>query len=260
MEFVTSKDGTQIAYEKLGTGPALILVGGGLCDRHTGSCGTPLAKRLASDFTVYSYDRRGRGDSGDTKPYAVEREIEDIAALIATAGGSAYLYGMSSGGILAIKAAASGLPVKKVVVYEPPFTLSQTEQDEWKSYTVKVERYTQDGKRDEAVELFMTTIHMPKLLIKALKYTPIWPQVRKLAPTLWYDAQIVKDRVMPSGKLLIDNPVAVIDGSKSPQSMRDSSKALAELLSHGKYITLKGQTHNVRPKALAPAIAAYLNA
>lgn len=259
MQKVISKDGTAIAYEKIGTGPALILVGGGLCDRKTAASGTPMAKYLASHFTVYSYDRRGRGDSGDTAPYAVEREIEDLSALITQAGGSAYVYGMSSGGILSIKAVLAGLPITKLVVYEPPFSIDKKHATEWIAYTAKLKVFIKNNDRTSAIKLFMTTAGMPKILISILRITPIWNKIKPLAHTLVYDAAIVNDRMLPYADLAkITIPAIIIDGGNSPANMLDSAKALAKALPNSQYRTLKGQTHNVSAKVLASAIIELL--
>ena len=258
MEYVTSKDGTRIAYEKQGIGPALILVGGGLCDRHTASCGTPLAKQLAANFTTYSYDRRGRGDSGDTQPYAVEREIEDIAALITEAGGSAHLYGMSSGAILALKSVASGLRVTKLVIFEPPFSINPKDGEDWKIYTNQVTEYVQAGHFGDAAKLFLATAGVPKLFMRLLSISPLWRKIKKLARTLPYDAQIVYDRALPTGAFAITTPTAIIDGGSSPQSMLAATEALAKRLPHAWHQTLPHQTHNVKPKVIAPIITEFL--
>ncbi|HKX72603.1 MAG TPA: alpha/beta hydrolase [Candidatus Saccharimonadales bacterium] len=259
MDKVISKDGTVIAYEKTGTGPALILVGGGLCDRKTAASGMPMAQHLASHFTVCSYDRRGRGDSGDTLPYAVEREIEDISALITQAGGSAYIYGMSSGGILSIKAVLAGLPITKLVVYEPPFSIDTKHASEWIAYTAQLKVLIENNDRANAIKLFMTTAGMPKILISLLRYTPIWGKILPLAPTLVYDAAIVGDRMLPYTELAkITIPAIVIDGGNSPANMLDSARALAGALPNGQHRTLEGQTHNVNAKVLATALTELL--
>lgn len=159
MSKLTSSDGTSIAYNRRGSGPAVILVGGGLVDPATGRAGraenAPLAAELAGHFTVYNYDRRGRAESGDTLPYAVEREIEDIEALIGDAGGSAHLYGLSSGGALALEAAAAGLPVDSVAVYEVPYSVGEYASQSWRDYSEALGTVLAEGRRGDAVELFM---------------------------------------------------------------------------------------------------------
>src|SRR6266567_4959413 len=173
MQHITSKDGTPNAYEKVGQGPALILVGGALNDHTAVASGMLLAKSLAANFTVYSYDRRGRGESGDTKPYAIEREFEDIAALIENAGGSAYAYGMSSGGALALEATRRGLAIKKLAMYEPPFVGG----GQGNEYTARLQKLTAAKRYSDAVKLFLQTIGMPGLLIGVLRLTPMWPKL-----------------------------------------------------------------------------------
>src|SRR6266536_3010035 len=174
VEHVTSKDGTAIAYENVGQGPPLILVGGALNDHTAPAAGVPLAKHLVPNFTVYSYDRRGRGGSGDTPPYAVGREVEDIAALIQTAGGAAYVYGISSGGALALEAARSGLAVKKLAMYEPPFVGGRQGNE----YTARLKKLTASQRYNDVVKLFMQTIGMPGFLIVVLRLTPMWPKLK----------------------------------------------------------------------------------
>lgn len=160
MERARPKGGTTIAYERYGQGPPVIVVGGAACDR---AVTRPLAERLASHFTVFNYDRRGRGDSGDTPPYAVEREIEDLAALIAVAGGTASVYGHSSGAGLALQAAAHGLPIAMLVLHEPPYVPDGEEERRIsREYAEKPNVILAEGRRDDAVELFMTTVGTPK--------------------------------------------------------------------------------------------------
>jgi pimeloyl-ACP methyl ester carboxylesterase len=168
---VTSKDGTSIAYDRSGEGPAVILVGGGIVDR---SENAPLAPVLATHFTVYNYDRRGRGDSGDTKPYALEREFEDIAALIDDAGGTAYLYGVSSGAALALEAAAAGLPIAKVAAYEVPYSVSEGARERHLEYTEKVQSLLADDRRDDAMRLFMRLAGAPEEAIAQAHNSPMW--------------------------------------------------------------------------------------
>jgi len=255
MQQVTSKDGTTIAYEQVGQGPALILVGGALNDHKAVASGTPLAKRLAASFTVYSYDRRGRGDSSDTKPYAIEREIEDIAALIKNAGGSAYAYGMSSGGALALEAARSGLAIKKLAMYEPPFVGGRQGNE----YTARLKKLTAAKRYNDAVKLFMQTIGMPGFLIVVLRLTPMWPKLKKLAPTLVYDAIIMGEgKIPPAAQLAkVTIPTLVVTGTT--QRMREAAHTLVSSLPNARHQVLEGQTHNVKPSALAPALTTFFN-
>jgi pimeloyl-ACP methyl ester carboxylesterase len=252
---VTSKDGTTIAYERVGQGLPLILVGGALNDHKAGASGMPLAERLAANFTAYCYDRRGRGGSGDTKPYAIEREIEDIEALIKNAGGSAFVYGMSSGGVLALQAAGSGLAIKKLALYEPPFV----DGGQGKEYIARLKEHTAAKRYGDAVELFMQTMGTPDPIIDGLRTTPMWHELMKLAPTLVYDAIIMGDGKTPPAAQLarVTMPTLVMTGTT--QQMREAAHTLVSSLPNGRHQVLEGQTHNVEPGVLAPALTAFFN-
>lgn len=179
---VTSADATTIAFERSGEGTPVIVVGGALNDRSTGA---PLAAHLASDFTVYTYDRRGRGDSGDTRPYAVEREVEDLAALITEAGGKAFVYGVSSGAILALEAAASGLPITKLALLEPPYTITEARPNASENFAARLAELTSAGRRGEAVEYFMTkTVGLPDEAVAGARNSPMWAGLEAMAHTL----------------------------------------------------------------------------
>ncbi len=192
MNTAISRDGTPIAFDQAGAGPALILVDGALCYRESGSNG-PLAAMLAEHFTVYTYDRRGRGDSGDTAPYAVDREVEDIEALIAEAGGSADLYGISSGAALALEAAHRGLPIGRLAVYETPFIVDATRAPIPEDYVPLLHELIAADQRAEAVTLFMRTgIGLSPLIVTMMRFMPAWSTLKKLAHTLPYDAVIIE--------------------------------------------------------------------
>jgi pimeloyl-ACP methyl ester carboxylesterase len=253
MEKVISKDGTAIAYEKIGRGPALILVGGALNDRNAPAAGMPLAKHLANNFTVYSYDRRGRGDSGDTPPYAIHREVEDIAALIEKIGEASYIYGMSSGGALVLHAAASGLALKKLALYEPPFVGG--EQGE--AYIAQQMKLKKENRRGDAVKLFMKIVGVPSFFIMVMRLTPMWSQLKKLAPTLLYDAVIMGDGNIPSSQLLakVTIPTLVMTGTDA--RMVTAGRTLADALPDAHQKVLKGQTHNIQAAALAPELITF---
>jgi pimeloyl-ACP methyl ester carboxylesterase len=255
MEHVTSRDGTAIAFEKAGHGPPVILVGGALNDHTAPAAGLPLAKHLASNFTVYSYDRRGRGGSGDTQPYAVGREVEDIAALIQHAGGATYVYGMSSGGALALEAARSGLSVKKLAMYEPPF-VGAVQGDEYKA---QLETLIAADRRSEAVKLFLQTIGVPGFFRGVLRLTPMWRKLKRLAPTLVYDAIVMGDSTVPPTDQLaaVTIPTLVVTGAA--ERMREAAHALASSLPNARHQVLEGQTHNVKASALAPALTAFFS-
>src|SRR5258708_18145636 len=209
---VTSKDGTRITYDKIGHGPAVILVAGALCSRSFWS-GPELAKPLARSFTVYNYDRRGRGDSGDTKPYALEREIEDIEALIDEAGGSAYLYGHCSGAALALEAALRlGNTVKKLAMYEAPYNDDAEAQRAWKQYIKQLTEALAADRRGDAVALFMELVGMPADQIEAMRHAPAWPMFEAIAPTLAYDhtAILGEDASVPPQPAAIGTPPTLL--------------------------------------------------
>jgi len=260
MAVATSADGTAIAFERVGEGPPVIVVDGALCDR---SANRPLAEQLAPRFTVINYDRRGRGDSGDTAPYAVEREIEDLGALIAEAGGAASLYGHSSGAGLALHAAAHGLPVSKLVLHEPPYGAGSDEEvREAKRFAEDLERLLADDRRGDAVELFMTITGMPPELIAETRAHPWWANAEVIAPTLAYDSAVMGDAgggVMPVDVAARATPPAlVLCGGASPEWMIDVGRQLAGALPEGQHAVLEGQEHNVAPAVLAPVLAEFL--
>ncbi|WP_020657418.1 alpha/beta fold hydrolase [Amycolatopsis benzoatilytica] len=265
MSTVTSADGTLIAYSRIGTGPALVLVDGALCYRGS----TPnddLAKALSDRFTVYTFDRRGRGESGDTAPYDVEREIEDIAAIVKEAGGEVGLYGISSGAALVLEAAHRGVPVKKVAVYEPPFIVDATRKRVPADYQAKLEAATNAGKPGAAIKTFMTEgVGLPALMVVMMRLMPAWPRMKRVAHTLAYDARIMDDnqagRPLPKGRWSgITAPTLIADGGKSPGWMRNGVAAAAAQLPGARYRTLPGQTHLVKTAALAPVLAEFFAA
>jgi pimeloyl-ACP methyl ester carboxylesterase len=259
MRSVRSSDGTTIAFDQWGEGSPLIYVGGALNGR---SSGAPLAALLAQRFTVLSYDRRGRGDSGDTAPYAVEREVEDLAALIAAAGGSAFVYGMSSGGALALEAAAQGLAIPKLAVYEVPFSADDSQRQRARAYTAKLTELLSAGRRGDAVELFMTMVGIPAEMIGQLRGAPMWPALEALAPSLAHDSAVMGDGgrggSLPTERLAaMAVPTLVLDGSASPAWMREMARRIAGTLPEGLHRTLEGQTHDVAPAALAPVLEEF---
>jgi pimeloyl-ACP methyl ester carboxylesterase len=237
MNKTTSADGTTIAYDRVGAGPAVICVGGALNDRRTTA---PVAAGLADRFTVYSYDRRGRGDSGDTPPYAVEREVEDLAAVVASAGGSAGVYGMSSGAVLALRAAAAGVPITRLALYEPPLAAS-TPPD----YLPRLADALAGGRRDEALRLFMVELVglPPQVAARASQV----PALQAIAHTLPYDAAVMGDETQLSRAGV---PTVAIAGGDSPQWMREAARSVG-----GEYRELPGQTHDADPAVLADALA-----
>ena len=258
MNTVVSKDGTTIAYDKRGDGPAVVLVDGALCGRAQGPM-PDLAETLASSFTVYNYDRRGRGGSGDTDAYEVDREIEDLAAVIEAAGGSAYVYGSSSGAALALRAAAVGVPIEKVVAFEPPFVVDDSRTPIPATW---VEDLEARGPAD-AVKYFMTkVIGLPGPVVAMMRLMPAWKHLKAMAPTLPYDARVVGGNV--AGKPLdasqwaaIEIPVLVVNGGKSPAWMKTSVRALASAVPGAEHREVPGQNHLIKATAIAPVLTGF---
>ncbi|MGZ8624703.1 MAG: alpha/beta fold hydrolase [Actinomycetota bacterium] len=252
METVTSKDGTTIAFDRLGEGPPLVLVCGGSVDRMADAA---LAQELSSDFTVLNYDRRGRGDSGDTPPYAIEREIEDIEAVLGAAGGSAFLWGSSSGAVLAMDAAASGVPVTKLAMWEPPFIIDENARppaDQVEQY----ERMIAEGRRGDAAEYFMAkVVRMPPEFVADARTQPWWAAQEAIAHTLAYDARIMGDYSIPTGTASsVTVPTLVLAGGADFPFMRETAQALADAIPDGEVRFLDGQGHDVDPEVLASAL------
>ena len=255
MDTVTSSDGTTIAFDRLGDGPPVILVCGASTDRRANE---PLAEFLAEHFTVFNYDRRGRGDSGETPPYAVEREVEDLDALINEAGGSAFVYGTSSGGALALEAAASGLNITKLALWEPPFSLDESRRpptDTARTYTELVA----EGRRGDAVEFFMSkVVSLPPEFVAYARTQPFWQAQEALAHTLAYDATIMGDYSLPTERAAaVTAPTLVLAGGVSFPFMRETAQALAEVIPDGQHCILEGQEHNVDPGVLAPVLEEF---
>jgi pimeloyl-ACP methyl ester carboxylesterase len=255
MNTVTSNDGTTIALDLMGEGPPVILVCGGSVDRTSNA---PLAQLLAPDFTVLNYDRRGRGDSGDTLPYAVEREVEDIDALVVEVGGSAFLYGTSSGAALALEATASGLPITKLALWEPPFVLDESRRPP-ADQVAQYDKMIAEGRRGDAAEYFMTkVVGMPPEFVADARTQPWWPAQEAIAHTLAYDATIMGDYSLPTERAAsVKVPTIVIVGGHDFPWMRETAQALADALPDGRTRTLEGQGHNVDPAVLAPALKEF---
>lgn len=262
---VTSADGTAIAFERIGQGPALILVDGAMCHRASGPA-RPLAKELADSFTVYTYDRRGRGESGDTAPYAPERELEDLAALIEEAGGPVLLYGISSGAALALAAVESGLAVSRLAVYEPPFIVDGTRPPIPADYTERIQAFLAAGQPGKAIGYFMRKgVNLPGAMVAMMRFMPGWSGMKEVARTLPYDAAFVTDfehgRPLPEGQWdSIKVPTLVADGAKSPAWIRNGATDLGRVLPNAERRTLPGQTHMVKPQALAPVLKEFFRA
>ncbi|TDD86504.1 alpha/beta hydrolase [Actinomadura darangshiensis] len=259
MEKVISADGTPIAFERSGEGPAVILVGGAFNDRGSAA---PLAELLAPGLTAVRYDRRGRGDSGDTPPYDVAREIEDLAALVAEIGGRPALFGLSSGGALALRAAAAGVPVSRVAVYEVPFVPDdEGAREHARRRGDAVRALLDEGRRADAVVEFMTGIGMPPEMAQGMRHTPMFPALEAIAHTLAYDHEVIAADAGGSVPADLAAGVAVSAlvayGGASPDPMKEVARRLAELLPAGEHAELAGQSHDAAPGALAPALTAF---
>jgi pimeloyl-ACP methyl ester carboxylesterase len=255
-----SKDGTTIAYERCGSGPALIVVDGALCSRAFGPS-AKLAAALSQSFTVFTYDRRGRGNSSDTPPYSVAREVEDLDALIDAAGGSAAVLGLSSGAALALEAAAAGVTISKVLAYEPPYVHDGGEHGG--DHEAQLKRLLDGGRRGAAVTYFMTDmVGAPSAMVFVMKLMPwIWRKLEAAAPTLPYDAAIMSGFRIPRWRFVsISIPVLVMNGSKTDARLKDAARAVAKTIPLARHRELAGQTHNVNARVLATAAVEFLAA
>jgi alpha-beta hydrolase superfamily lysophospholipase len=256
MPTAASTDGTTIAFDRIGHGPPLILVVGAFNDRTTGA---PLAESLAPHFSVLTYDRRGRGDSGDTPPYAVEHEIDDLAALIATAGESAAVFGYSSGANLALQAAGNGLPITSLALYDAPYIADRNHLPPPTDYAAHLAELIAAGRRGDAVEYFQThLVGLPEEVVAHLRQAPFRPALEAMAHTLVYEATILGDRSLPTELAAsIKTPTLVIAGGAS-LFMRAAAEALADALPHGRARILEGQTHDIVPSVLGPVLEEFL--
>ena len=263
MSTVTSKDGTSIGYDAVGEGPTLIVVDGATGYRGAFGGGSELARLLAPHFTVYTYDRRGRAESNDTQPFSVAREVDDIEALIDAAGGAAYLYGMSSGGALALEAALA-LPgkVHKLAIYEVPFDDSDSGIQAWHTYRTTLEELTAADDRSGAIKLFMQFVGVPDDMIAGMRQSPMWPALEAIAPTLRYDAAALGvDRTVPTERAAtLTIPTLIMDGGASEAIlpfMRATAESLTKAIPRATHQILPGQTHDVDPKVVAPVLTAF---
>ncbi len=263
MQKVTSKDGTAIAFDKTGHGPAMILVSGALGDRMAAVSLTP---RLSPYFTVLAYDRRGRGDSGDTAPYAVEREVEDIEALIKEAGGSAFVYGHSSGAALALEAAAHTSGITRLALYEPPFIIDASRPPIPTDYVSHLNELVVAGRRGEAVEYFMAkAVGVPAQIVTQMRQSPMWAGMEKVAHTLAYDGQIMGNTMaghpwQAKRWASVTMPTLVMDGGASEAWVHHTAQALVNALPNAQRRVLEGQMHNVDPAILAPVLIEFFQA
>ncbi|HEX2127974.1 MAG TPA: alpha/beta hydrolase [Solirubrobacterales bacterium] len=263
METVTSADGTRIAFDRYGSGPTVILVAGALGFRRFKRM-EELAQLLADSCTVINYDRRGRGDSTEVKPYALEREFEDLAALTEACGGSASLWGWSSGGALALRAAASGVPVEKLSVFEVPFMVQPGLDRPTPDYGARLAELVAADDRDGAVRHFMrNAIGIPAPVVAMMRFLPLWKGARAAAHTLPYDWAALGEHTMygkplsPEEWAPVTAPTLVVHGDKSPEPLQAGSRALAEVLPNATLQVLEGTRHNLSMKKIAPVLARF---
>ena len=257
MQKVTSKDGTKIAYDKVGHGPMVIFVLGALNSRKSGAT---LAKLLAPHFTVINYDRRGRGDSTDTVAYTPQREVEDLSALIDEIGKPVYLYGHSSGAAIVLEAAIKlRNKIKKIAIYEAPYSLSNNDVKTSKEYDRKLKKLLASGRNGDAVALFVSNVGVSDKQIQAMKRMPMWRGLEAMAPTLAYESGVLDEgHKLPAARFAtITVPTLVMYGGKGATSMRDIAQEISETIPKAQLRTLAGQTHGVSPKALAPVLKEF---
>jgi pimeloyl-ACP methyl ester carboxylesterase len=258
--YIKSKDGTRIAFDKAGEGPAIIIVSGALSQRALGAA-EPLVSALSRNFTIYSYDRRGRGESGDTQPYSVEREIEDIEALIDDAGGSAHLYGISSGAALVLLAAArlGKSKVPQLALYEPPYPVdSEKKKQGFADQRKRIDELVKTGKRGESAAFHFTAIGTPPEQLEKLRKSPEWPLMEEVEHTLAYDYAILNDGAIPvDAAKKATMPALVMNGDKSFEFMAETAKNLSKMMPNARWKTLKGQAHHPSPEILAPILSEF---
>jgi pimeloyl-ACP methyl ester carboxylesterase len=247
------KDGTTIAFDSSGDGRPVVIVAGALSGRFTNA---RLAELLSVRFAVLNYDRRGRGDSGDAQNYAVEREIADLEAIIGEAGGSAFVFGSSSGGNLAVRAAASGLNISKLALWEPNFLVDDSRPPLPEDYVEQIRQLVASNRNGDAVELFMTkAVGLPQDFVAPMRQAPHWPAMEAAAHTLAYDGSVVDGFALPAVSSLAV-PTLVLDGGTTPW-LSNGAQAIADALPEGRRRTLEGQTHDVSAEALAPALEEF---
>jgi pimeloyl-ACP methyl ester carboxylesterase len=267
MKAVTSKDGTTIAYDHYGSGPAIVLVDGALQYREYRAFGqgmTRLAELLSPQFTVIHHDRRGRGESTDTQPYALEREIEDIEALIDSVGGNAALYGISSGAALALEAAlAMPTKISMLVMYEPPYNPDEAARRAWRDFRRDLAEALGEGRNADAVGLFMVLLGMPLEQLEGARQDPMFPLFEAVAPTLAYDAAALGEEAdIPADRAgRLTQPALILDGGASEWSfMHTTAVKLANVIPNSQHWTLEGQSHDPAPEALARLLAEFIGA
>jgi pimeloyl-ACP methyl ester carboxylesterase len=256
MATVTSADGTTIAFDKTGSGPSLVFVVGAFCDRHTTNS---LTKLLAPDFTVYEYDRRGRGDSGDTAPYAARREVDDLRAVVDASGDAPFVFGHSSGAVLALEAAARGVPMAKLVAYEPPYIVEGTRDRPGADLADRLAALVAGGNRDDAAKLFLTeAVQLPPQVVAMIDKSPDWPAMIALAHTLQYDIELCENNeIRPERLGKIAAPTLVLGGENSPEWFHTTVRATAAAIPGARHKFLAGQDHGAADDVLAPILVDF---
>lgn len=258
--FAVSRDGTRIAYDVVGRGPALVVVNGALGFRGM-SFAKQLVKEFAKHFTVIDYDRRGRGESGDGSSYTVTREIEDLEALIRAVGEPCYVFAQSSGAALALRAAARGVPMKALVAYEPPYMIGDAATPRLTEYRERVTALIAEGRRDDAVKLFMVTVGVPRFFVALMRLFPFWKDMRAAAHTLPYDAAIMGGFEFPAGDLkAIGVPVVAVAGERTVPALKQAAQAVADAVPGAEHRVAPKMSHAIKPAVLAPLVRSWLEA
>ncbi|SMC70756.1 alpha/beta fold hydrolase [Lentzea albidocapillata] len=262
--FTTSADGTEVAYSITGSGPALIIVDGAMCHRMFGPT-TELASVLDKNFTVYTYDRRGRGETGGgATPWSLEREVEDIDAVISEAGGSAFVFGVSSGAVLALEAASRLPGISRLAIYEAPFVVDDTYQPRPADIVRQMNDMLARDDRSGMLSTFMKMVGAPGFGVAIMKLTPVWKKLKLVAHTLPWDLTILGDdgrgSKLPADRWTVKVPTLAMDGGKSPEYLRNAMKNVSEVLgADTEYRTLPGQTHMYKPSVMAPELVEFFS-
>jgi pimeloyl-ACP methyl ester carboxylesterase len=263
MSTLKSADGTTIAFEAWGEGRPLIMVDGATAHRAVNPANAEVAKLLSDEFRAYAYDRRGRGESTDTAPYAIQREIEDLAALIEDAGQPAIVFGWSSGSLLALDAAAAGLPISALALFEPPVVVDDSRPPLPSDYVEQLDAFVAAGQRDKAAELFMTAAAgMPAEFVAGIRQSPYWAPVEAIAPTISYDGRIMGTTMsgnpLPADRwAAIDVPVLVMHGDKTAPWLISGAEAMAAHLGTATLKPVPGENHSTEPSVLAPVLRQF---
>lgn len=261
MAFATSKDGTEIAYSIEGAGPPVLLVDGALCHRSFGPM-KDIAEALGADYQVYYYDRRGRGESGDTEPWSLDREIEDIETMISATGGEAHILGISSGALLAAHAARKLDGIRKLALYEGPMVVDDNYPALPETFMPEMRRAVVENRPGDVLRMFLKRVGTPGFVVWVMSLTPVWKQLRESALTLHHDLDIVEpfqhqQPLKKSDWTGIDIPTLVMDGGKSPAYMRNAQKQWSEVLPNATYRTLPGLDHSVKTEIIVPVLKEF---